>query len=545
MGRLMRGIITDIGVPSSFFVRDPEDSSMKIYIASSLLVAILGSIISEGLGCSDLHPTEKCEELKQDGRCDKWQMMKDRCQATCGFCNGGDEEDAQCVDIASAKKCKKIQEKGKCNKGKWKTKCIATCGFCEEDGDASTAAPATTPKDTDDTSESPSTNLPTEIEECTSDSGCECGDTSKGFTTYAFKIGETQRCFTVFHPLSRAGEKLPVVLSPNCYAQDRLQGISMTSATRGDNGAATKYGFSRIGLSSPDGAWTFGNDNIVNDADPMPCSDEDSKDIVYMKSVFSFIEANPEKFDVTKIYAEGFSQNSMFSAYTAFCFYDKVAGVWQGGSGMTLTGERPFVPNQGGQCTMTAYKQYGGQCRSKDPCTVCQYWPIYPCYVESHPMIHCIMEYTNDAISVQEGQSSAEHMYTRSINEGHDARLLRFDPSDDGTIAGSHKDPQNNVHWVVGCLGISEPCSAACETSFSACVNSKDVSTAAKRVKAFENCIEDSGNLSGCTSECAPTYNMLTESEIPAVSSVSSFVSKVKDHDVRPDTSLCSATEQV
>ena len=59
---------------------------MKIYIASSLLVAILGSIISEALGCSDLHPTEKCEELKQDGRCDKWQMMRDRCQATCGFC---------------------------------------------------------------------------------------------------------------------------------------------------------------------------------------------------------------------------------------------------------------------------------------------------------------------------------------------------------------------------------------------------------------------------------------------------------------------------
>ena len=59
---------------------------MRFYIASSLLVAILCSIISEGLGCSDLHPTEKCEEFKQDGRCDQWKMMKDRCQATCGFC---------------------------------------------------------------------------------------------------------------------------------------------------------------------------------------------------------------------------------------------------------------------------------------------------------------------------------------------------------------------------------------------------------------------------------------------------------------------------
>ena len=104
--------------------------------------------------------------------------------------SSGDEEDAQCVDIASAKKCKKIQEKGKCNKGKWKTKCISTCGFCklneklfqltsltrylelsvclnwyyltvtwiylflgEDDGDDTTAAPATTPENTSDCSD--------------------------------------------------------------------------------------------------------------------------------------------------------------------------------------------------------------------------------------------------------------------------------------------------------------------------------------------------------------------------------------------------------
>ena len=104
--------------------------------------------------------------------------------------SSGDEEDTQCVDVASAKKCKKIQEKGKCNKGKWKTKCISTCGFCklneklfqltsltrylelsvclnwyyltvtsiylflgEDDGDDTTAAPATTPENTSDCSD--------------------------------------------------------------------------------------------------------------------------------------------------------------------------------------------------------------------------------------------------------------------------------------------------------------------------------------------------------------------------------------------------------
>ena len=53
--------------------------------------------------------------------------------------------------------------------------------------------------------------------------------------------------------------------------------IGMKSYSDG-NAAATRYGFARFGLSSPDGAWTFGNDGVVNDDYPMPCSDEDSKD---------------------------------------------------------------------------------------------------------------------------------------------------------------------------------------------------------------------------------------------------------------------------
>merc|ERR1719219_1669894 len=43
------------------------------------------------------------------------------------------------------------------------------------------------------------------------DGNCECGDTTKGFQTYTFMQDDVQRCFTVFHPLERAGEVLPVV----------------------------------------------------------------------------------------------------------------------------------------------------------------------------------------------------------------------------------------------------------------------------------------------------------------------------------------------
>ena len=66
---------------------------------------------------------------------------------------------------------------------------------------------------------------PTEPTACTdaNQGRCECADTSEGFQTYTFWLGDVQRCFTVFHP--RQGEAIPVMLAPNCYAQDKLQGL--------------------------------------------------------------------------------------------------------------------------------------------------------------------------------------------------------------------------------------------------------------------------------------------------------------------------------
>ena len=62
----------------------------------------------------------------------------------------------------------------------------------------------------------------------------------------------------------------------------------------------------------------------------MPCSDEDSKDIAYIRTIFNYLESRPENFDMTRVYAAGFSQNSMFSAYIGYCFPDNVVGVYQG-----------------------------------------------------------------------------------------------------------------------------------------------------------------------------------------------------------------------
>merc|ERR1712223_1541807 len=209
-----------------------------------------------------------------------------------------------------------------------------------------------------------------EITVCTGSCTCESGDTSKGFTTYGFVKDGVQRCFTVFHPLERAEESLPVVISSQCYGKDKLQSISMKNENAADNKAAARYGYARIGVSTPDGHWTFGNNNIVNDLKPMPCADEDSKDIAYMRKIMDFIAANPQQFDANRVYTEGFSQNSMFSAYIAFCFPDNVLGVWQGGSGMAITGEPPNLPGCQGQVTAS---DFADNCQN---CKAC---------IESHP----------------------------------------------------------------------------------------------------------------------------------------------------------------
>ena len=306
---------------------------------------------------------------------------------------------------------------------------------------------------------------PTEPTPCTNQNRghCECGNTQDGFHTYTFWMGNDQRCFTVFHPPERASESLPVLFSSNCYATDHLQGIQMTTSHSPGNLAASRHGYVRIGLSTPDGNWMFGNDGVINDDYPMPCKDEDSKDIAYVRKIIEFIEAHPEHFDASKMYAEGFSQNSVFSAYLGHCFGDKVRGTFQGGSGLALTGQRPYFPGCEGQVSHSDLLtcQNCEQCVQDKPCEECQYFPIYPCYNENRPMVGCMVEYVNDPISSDQRDpdnlSSSKYMYEKLMQEGHDARMFRFAPS--GQNEGGHRPPENAEYWQIGCLGITSSCS--------------------------------------------------------------------------------------
>merc|ERR1719328_364602 len=161
---------------------------------------------------------------------------------------------------------------------------------------------------------------PTEPTKCsdTTQGRCQCGDEAQGFTTYTFWQGDQQRCFTVFFPPERKGEILPVAIRSHCYSQDRLTGTESASSKTPQNVAAARYGFAKIGISTPNKNWEFGNDNVVNDDKPMPCADEDSRDIAYVRKIMNWVETNPD-LDATRMYAWGFSQNSMFSAYIGYC----------------------------------------------------------------------------------------------------------------------------------------------------------------------------------------------------------------------------------
>ena len=149
-------------------------------------------------------------------------------------------------------------------------------------------------------------------------------------------------------------------------------------------------------------------------------------------------------------------------------------------------------------------------CLSNDPCTECGYFPIYPCWSSTQPMVHCIMSYTNDFLVW-----SGPPMYDALVAEGHDARLLTFSPNEGQSIPGGHTETQNHPDWVVGCLGITPVCSASCAISFGECVG---LSSKSEDTMKFADCIGSASfsTLTGCTAGCAPTQAMLESSEMPA-----------------------------
>ena len=115
-----------------------------------------------------------------------------------------------------------------------------------------------------------------------------------------------------------------------------------------------------------------------------------------------WVEANP-KLDSTRMWMWGFSRNSLFTVYAAYCFPKNFVGLFQAGSTMLERGQKPFgrgcKPEVTGE-TWKKCKEEGlkcEQCAAKYPCEECKYFPAYPCYNPERPMIDCSANYINDA----------------------------------------------------------------------------------------------------------------------------------------------------
>lgn len=146
------------------------------------------------------------------------------------------------------------------------------------------------------------------------------------------------RYFSIYFPHNVHTTTPALMIEVNGYGGE---GVVFAGASKT---AADQYNFALLQIRSPlrDGAagfsLQFGNDGVANDQNPTPCEDSDSRDIPYLRNIFSWIEQQ-NTVDSNNVYAHGFSQNSMFAVYMTVCFADKMAGVWQGGSGLALTGK--------------------------------------------------------------------------------------------------------------------------------------------------------------------------------------------------------------
>ena len=332
---------------------------------------------------------------------------------------------------------------------------------------------------------------------------CACND-APGFTTWTWWVADQQRCATTYVPPAVSGP-LPVVISNDCYSSNGL-GVCQSGSEMVE--AAGRFGFIGVCTTAADGNWTFGNDGVVNDDVPTPCAAADSKDVLYLDGVFGLIDALAESGEARAdaVYAWGFSQNAMFTAWTAFCRPERIAGFWQGGSGLFVAGETNPLPQMEGACRRSDFLEHDRDCVDVAPCEDCQYFPVYPA-ASTPPLSGCVSAYTDDFLF-----ETVPPMAREMAREGHAPTELHFPD-----IGRGHANPLLHWEWMMGCMQVVEACDDACAASVVACVDRRSGASAAAREADFLACAGEAEGAEVCRPGCAPTLEMLRVVERPCL----------------------------
>ena len=313
---------------------------------------------------------------------------------------------------------------------------------------------------------------------------CACND-APGFTTWTWWVADQQRCATTYVPPAVSGP-LPVVISNDCYSSNGL-GVCQSGSEMVE--AAGRFGFIGVCTTAADGNWTFGNDGVVNDDVPTPCAAADSKDVLYLDGVFGLIDALAESGEARAdaVYAWGFSQNAMFTAWTAFCRPERIAGFWQGGSGLFVAGETNPLPQMEGACRRSDFLEHDRDCVDVAPCEDCQYFPVYPA-ASTPPLSGCVSAYTDDFLF-----ETVPPMAREMAREGHAPTELHFPD-----IGRGHANPLLHWEWMMGCMQVVEACDDACAASVVACVDRRSGASAAAREADFLACAGEAEGAEVC-----------------------------------------------
>ena len=369
----------------------------------------------------------------------------------------------------------------------------------------------------------PNVNMPTA---CTQSGqppeGCECSN-APGFTTYTFEHKGEQRCLTVYTNPNGDGSPMPLIIEPDCYSANTLQGPF--SGGPYNKAAADDIGFHYMDLTNPSGGWDFPNDNEINDSNyATQCTDTASNDIGYLKGVFMVVDQMIADglVDPNKVFVHSFSQNSVFALFMATCFPDDIDGIYQGGSGLYSKADgSKALPGCEGNCKKSSFLEHGYDCVQQEPCTTCDYFPVLPVKTGA-PIKSCIIMYDNDGAA----HSTAVPAYKLLKEQGHQPELKIF-AGNPATFLGDHDAPLNPWAWALDCLQLYDTCSDSCSASVVNCVedfkqNWEDGVFSMDKpehreaaVGHYAFCLGE-GSSGACAKGCTPTHDMLTLYETPA-----------------------------